>query len=272
MIFCSTFFFSLSRRSGSFLLLGSGRLWRGLCVVPRCGWGGREVYDFFDAGRGEIGQQVVVFVEMGGAEIDRPALYDAVEEDPLEVSAGPLIQTKYGGQRDVHFSGAFLELLVKMPEHGEETVSEVPVVGGGGRELGGFGSGRAGSPEVGKTDFHSVGFFLAVEGGDEASAESVVEVSFDAVGEEKGVGQEHGLFVFGVDFDRLLLEAPGIFLPAAYDESVLDCLVVSFHGNHSEGEGVFEVLGLAAGYCFRGYRSLSCFVDPFLHRFFFFLC
>jgi len=252
--------------------LGRGCFGKGSVLFLDADGPAGEMYDFFDAGGGEVGEQVVVFVEVVGAEVNGSALYDAVQNDPFEVSAGPLVQSDHGGQRDVHLLGAFLEFLVKMPEHGEEAVSEVPIVGGGGRELGGFDSGRAGGPEVGKTDFHSVGFFLAVEGRDEASAESVVEVSFDAVGEEKGVGQEHGLFVFGVDFDRLLLEAPGIFLPAAYDESVFGCMVVSFHGNHSEGEGVFEVLGLAVGYAFGRYRSLSCFVGPFLHRFFFFLC
>ena len=56
------------------------------------------------------------------------------------------------------------------------------------------------------------------------------------------------MFVFGVDFDRLLFEAPGIFFAAAYDDSVLTCLVASFDGNHSEGKGVFEVFGLARVY------------------------
>ena len=76
----------------------------------------------------------------------------------------------------------------------------------------------------------------------------MVEVPFDAMGEKKGVRQEDGLFVFGVDFDRLLFEAPGIFFAAAYDDSVLTCLVASFDGNHSEGKGVFEVFGLARVY------------------------
>ena len=91
-----------------------------------------EVYDFLDAGGGEVGEQVVVFVEVGGAEVYRSALYDAVQDDPFEVSARAFVQSDHGGQGDVHLLGAFLELLVKMHVHGEETVSETLVVGGGG--------------------------------------------------------------------------------------------------------------------------------------------
>ena len=48
-----------------FFFLGRGGFGEGSVLFLDADGAAGEVYDFFDAGRGEIGQQVVVFVEVG---------------------------------------------------------------------------------------------------------------------------------------------------------------------------------------------------------------